>query len=149
MPRSTVTGQAIPGQSGVTLLLRIVGQNGSPITVGSVASITYIVSDITNGAVLGAGVWLPASTVINNLVTGDPRWTIDTPQSPGPDGASGYNFLATLPAALFPIRTAAAWDMLDGYEPKGVRYQADVAFVPVSGEPFRVVCTWREEPVRG
>ena len=149
MTRSTITGQPIPGATGVGLFARIAGNYGQLITWGSLTSIAYTVSDLTSGVPVGSGTWSPSLVVLNSLVTGDPRWTIDTEASPGRDGRSGYNFLAVLPAALFPTRAVQPRDLLAGYQPPPVRYQCDVAFTPVTGEPFRVIFSWLEQVGHG
>ncbi len=146
--RSVITGKAIPGQSGVTLIARILGNMGTPITMASLASIAYTVTDTTAGVNLGSGFFTVGGSVFDALVNGDPRWTQDSPQSPGPDGLSGYNFQATLPATLFPIRTPSPPDLLAG-APPGHNYQCDTAFTPVVGLPFRVSWRWPEEVVYG
>lgn len=70
-----------------------------------------------------AGSLTVASVVFNTLVQNDPRWDIDSQYSPGADNQWGYNFLFTLPASALA---------------KPDKYQLDVRFVPVSGEPFTV-----------
>jgi hypothetical protein len=147
--RSVITGAAVPGQSGVTLLARVLGQNGVPITRASLSGIGWTLTDLTRGAVLGTGSLTINSAVFDSLQVGDPRWTIDTPVNPGADGANGYNFLAVLAATLFPIRPATPVDVLAGYQPKGVRYQADVVWTPVTGQPFRQIFSWLEGVVYG
>lgn len=146
--RSVITGKAIPGASGVTLLARIRGAVGLLITQASLASIAWTVTDATLGTVLGTGTSPVASSVYDSLQISDPRWTQDTPLLPGPDGASGFNFQATLAASLFPVRIPAAPDLLAGPTP-GAGRQCDVVFTPVSGQPWRVVFRWLEVVVFG
>ncbi len=141
--RSIITGKPIPSASGVTLMARL--RIGSAlVTQASLASIGYTVTDTTTGTVLGAGLFPIATSVSDSLVVGDPRWTQDTPAQPSQvDQSSGYNFLAVLPATLFPIRAPAAPDLLAGAVP-GHQYQCAVVFTPVFGQPFRVLWAWSE-----
>lgn len=142
LTRPLVTGLAIPDGSGVALLARIVGQLGTPITQASLSSITWAVTDLTAGVQLGTGTFTISSVVFNSLVT-DPRWQIDTPFRPGADGKSGYNFLAVLPASLFPVQTPAPPDLLGGLPSPRIR-QADVTFTPVTGEQFKLCLQWQQ-----
>jgi hypothetical protein len=135
-----VTGVVV-ANSGVSLLARILGNGGRPITQASLASVAIQVTD----TVTGTGVLLSesvAATVFDSLVQNDPRWTKDTAAYPGPDGAWGYNFLATIPAA-----NSFGGTSLDGTGATVMnRMQADCIVTPVSGQPFRVVFQW--EPIR-
>ncbi len=135
-----VTGIAV-ANSGVTLLARIVGNLGTPITVATMTNPVYVtVTDLTLQA---QGLWTPQSALLpapsacifNALVTNDPRWTRDSQLNPGPDNLWGYNFSYTIPATY----------VTNG----GDRYQADVAFIPVSGQPFRVVYQFTPVKVYG
>lgn len=136
----SISGQ-VAGGSGVTLLARLRGQDGSLVTRASLSSISYSVANLTAGTVLGTGSLTVSSTVFDDLQT-DARWTQDTANRPGPDGASGYNFAATLPASLFPATTLTA----AAARSAPPRIQVDIVFTPVSGEPFRVIWSWA--PVR-
>jgi len=151
MPSSRVitgVGRAIPGATGVTLLARIRGANGQLVTRASLASLAYAAIDLTTGSILGSGSLAVSDVIFDSLVVGDYRWQIDGPSAPGPDGSAGYNFLAVLPASLFPVRTPAAPDMLAG-PAAGHDLQADVAFTPINGQSFRQSWKWREAVVYG
>lgn len=117
--------------SGATLMARIRGNDGQLLTRASVSTITYTVTDTTGPAAVGTAPLTVSSTVFDNLQQSDPRWTRDSADYPGSDGAWGYNFACVIPAALLP---------------NPVRYQIDVVVTPVSGEPFRVV--WSFTPVQ-
>lgn len=128
-----ITGQAIPMRSGVTLLARISGNAGVPITQATLASIQYALTDLGSPAgvnpVTGPLTALSiAGTVFDQLQQSDPRWTRDSAQAPGPDGNWGYNWATVLPAALFTSSSN--------------RMHVDVVFTPVIGEPWRVSFEW-------
>lgn len=128
-----ITG-VVTAQSGVTLMARILGNSGRPITQASLLSITYKVRDLFDLISLGTGTFTISTTVFDDLQQGDPRWTRDSEHSPGPDFAHGYNFLATLPASLFPT---AVYDVdPETGDVTRHRLQVDVTFTPVTGEPW-------------
>jgi hypothetical protein len=137
-----VTGTALVG-GGVTLLARVVGNAGRPITVASLTSIAYAVRDLTDALALGDDTVTVSDAVFDDLVTDDPRWNRDSSAAPGPDGRWGYNFAVTLPADLFA-------DTFDVHETSNKvrrhRVQADVLFTPTSGEPFVVSWAWSPVP---
>ena len=108
-----ITGNAVEN-SGVTLLARLLGNGGTPVTQASLASIAYTVTDLNQGTVIVTGSALTISQVIFDTLQLAPVWTKD---------AVGYNFLAALPGSLF----------TNG----GDTYQVDVVFTPVTGNPFR------------
>lgn len=150
--RSSITGKPIPGATGVTLLGRLRGGPPGPsaplLTAESLTSIDYTVTDTVAGTILATGTF-PNGSVLDSLVTTDPRWTQDSQQSPSPlDGSYGYNFLATLASSIFPVRTpaAAGWGSV-GVQP--TTYQVDVVFTPVSGQPWRLTWRWQESIVYG
>jgi hypothetical protein len=133
MSFGVITTQAVPAKSGVTLLGRIVGNAGVPITQASLTSpLTIVVTDLTKEAALaGSGAvntLTPAvsGVVFDSLQTG-PLWTKDSAAAPGPDGLFGYNFAYLVPAANF--------------NTPGDKYQLDVKFIPVVGEQFVVSFT--------
>jgi hypothetical protein len=136
----SISGQVAAG-SGVTILARLRGQDGSLVTQASLTSIAYSVANLTEGEVVGTGSLTVSTCVYDSLQT-DARWTQDTASRPGPDGATGYNFAATLPASLFPETTLTS-AVARSAPP---RVQVDVTFTPTSGQPFRVVWSWT--PVR-
>lgn len=144
LTRVVITGYAV-ALSGVTLLARILGNAGQPVTQASLSAIAYTVTDLTAGSNAGSGTFTIADAVFDSLQT-DPRWQEDSAASPGPDGLTGYNFLATLPGSLFPLIIPAA---PTPYAPAPAphSYQADVAFTPTSGEAFRVVWQFPVLPV--
>lgn len=107
-----ILGKAVQN-SGVTLLARILGNAGTPVTQLSLSSIAYTVTDLTTNTAIGSGT-LTVSQVIFDTLQTDAVWTKD---------AVGYNFKAQLASTLF----------ANG----GDTYQVDVAFTPVSGQPFR------------
>lgn len=146
--RSTIAGQAIPGKTGVTLMARLRGAAGALVTGASLSSIGYTVSDLTDGTALGSGTFTVSAVLFDSLQQGDARWSKDSAGRPGADGAWGYNFLASLAATLFPLTALAADDLLAGPAPPH-RVQCDVAFTPVSGQPFRVLFSWLSVPVYG
>ncbi len=128
-----ITGIVV-GRTDVTLLARVVGYLGTPITPADVAAISWQVSDLTAGTVLGTGTFAVASVVFGGLVQTDPRWTRDSQQAPGPDKQWGYNFLAVVPASAF--AGPALVPLANAYPPD--QLQADVTMTPASGNPFRL-----------
>jgi len=139
---AVVTGQAVVNRSGVTLLARIVGNGGMPITQASLSTIQYALTDFGSGSptpgspgpanpapTTGALASLTISSVVfDSLQQNDPRWTKDSAANLGSDGAWGYNFLATLAATLFTTAN---------------RQQCVVVFTPVTGQPFRCLFQWQ------
>jgi hypothetical protein len=109
-------GKAVQ-DSGLTLLARVLGAAGAPVTQASLTSIAYAVQDVTTGVQIGTGA-LTIGTVIFDTLQTDAVWVKD---------AVGYNFKATLASTLF----ANGGDL----------YQIDVKFVPVSGQQFKQ--SWR------
>lgn len=121
-------------------MARILGNNGNPITQGSISTIQYSVRNLTLGttptALTSAG--NVASLVYDNLQQGDPRWSIDSANNPGEDGRHGWNFLLLLAASLF---TAALTFTVESAAPFRVtRYelQVSVVFTPATGQKFHV-----------
>ena len=139
-------GGVIPSATGVVLLARVLGNQGVPVTQASLSAIAWTLTDLTTPAALSSGAFAVASVVFDALQQADPRWTRDSAAVPGPDGRWGYNFLATLPAGLFAISPAPTVGLLAATP---VRYQADVAFTPAAGEPFRQVFQWTRQRVWG
>lgn len=140
-----ISGTVVAGAA-VTLLARIRGVAGQLVTVASLSSISYTVTDLTAGVQIASNQPLPAPVVIfDALIQGDPRWTRDTPSFPGPDGASGYNFATTLPASLF-AQTSLARVGNNPLQSDPHRWQVDVAFMDVSGNVFRVVFAFTPVP---
>lgn len=88
----------------VTLLGRIDGNLGIPITIASLASIVITVQDTTTGIVTLL-VCTIAQSVTDNLIQNqqDPRWQVDSPAYPSQqDRLNGYNFSYTVPGAYLP-----------------------------------------------
>lgn len=131
-----VTG-VVTGPAGVSLLARLLGAAGTPVTRASLTSIGWSLADLTALAQLAAGTFAVATSVFDGLQT-DPRWSAD---------AVGYNFLATIPAASFTLAALAAGAPGAGAAPR--RYQADVLFTPASGEVFRVPFLFTMAPSYG
>lgn len=124
----------ILGQSAVTLLARILGLNGQPITVASIASISWSVQDLTLQEQVDTGTWLPASVLFDSLQQNDQaRWDQDDVNNPGRDGLYGYNFLAALSGSEFAAQDVDPITSL----PLPHRYQVDVQFTPAIGSAFR------------
>lgn len=143
--RTTLSGP-VTGGSGVLLLARVLagvaGGGFDLLNQGSVTSLAYTVTNLTTGLAVGSGTLVVSASVFNSLQQTDPRWTQDSAQNPGPDGLWGYNFATTLAASLFPPASPAVGVA-------ATRYQADVAFTMVSGQPFRVSWQWNSFPVYG
>jgi hypothetical protein len=99
--------------TGLLVLARVVGQDGEPVTPGTVASVTCQVWEEATGALVLALTPAPGDVILDALVAGDPRWAAD---------GVGYNFRHALPAAAFP----------EG----GRAYRAGYLLTPVAGEPF-------------
>lgn len=151
-----LSGQVYAQASGITLLARILGLAGNPITQATLTSIAYTVTNLTLGQNVGSGTFTISTTVFDALQTNDPRWRFDDPYNPGPDGLWGFNFAAVLPATLFPITTITTspdlgvpGPTLPGQPPTPQRMQCDVAFTPVTGQPFRQIFLWSVLDVYG
>ena len=137
MPPGIILGSLV-GRSGATLMARVTGNDGALIKQASFAAIAWQLSDrLSNTVPSGAtGTFVVASVIFDSLQQADPRWTADSRQAPGPTGDWGYNFLATLPAALFPAESLpAGFNSGPGPHP----YQVDVRFTPSAGEVFTIV----------
>jgi hypothetical protein len=143
---AVITGQAIANRSGVTLLARIVGQNGQPITQASLSKIQYALTDFGAGVRASTpGPPNPApttgllrtvtisTTVFDALQQNDPRWTKDSAANLGVDGLWGWNFLFTIP-----LIESDGIAMLTS----GNRQQCTVVFTPVTGQSFRALFQW-------
>lgn len=149
LSRSVIAGPAVPGLTGVTLLARVRGGDGRLLTRASLLAVNWSLANLSTGTVLSGGALVLASSVFDALQQSDPRWQVDSAAAPGPDGAWGYNFAGTIPAAMFPLAQLAAPASPFSSSGKLVQVQADVAFTPVSGEPWRVSFQWRMSPVYG
>lgn len=134
LTRARVLGQAV-ARSGVTLMARVLGHEGRPITRASLTSIEFTIGELTTATAVASGTCVVSNTVFDDLQQSDPRWTQDSAANPGADGRWGYNFAATLEATNFALTTLAAEDDLAA--PRS--YQIDLVFTPVSGQPWRVV----------
>ncbi len=149
MPAPPTGSGVVAAQSGILLLARVVGATGGAITQASITSIAWTVTDLTLGTVLATGTFTVSSSVFDSLQQNDPRWTYDSAASPGPDGAFGYNFAATLPSTVLAVSTPSP--VPPGYPPANLprRVQVDVAFTPVVGAAFRVIFLLSVLPVYG
>ena len=129
-----VTGLTV-ANSGVTLMARVLGANGSPITRASLSSLTYSVRDLTEGITTVAATALTINDVVYDNLQNDPRWSIDSADNPGEDGKWGYNVLTTLGATLF-----SDFDV----ESTGLHritphlWQASLIFTPTTGAKWHV-----------
>jgi hypothetical protein len=134
LPIPLALTQAVPAHTGVRLMARIRNYAGVLMTQASISSINAVVTDLTKEkALAGSGFVSNTSLVVSSVVfdtlQSDLTWQKDTAMNPAPpppvsDGAFGFNFAWLAPATNF----ATAGD----------RYQVDVKFVPVTGEPFIV-----------
>ncbi len=137
-PGYRVIGGIVPAGSGVTLLARVIGQLGQPITPATLTSISYAVTDLVAGTVTTTGTFSVSGTVFGSLVQNDPRWPFDSVEQPSQSGLSGYNFLATLASTTFALATPSAVPLgYPGQPPAARLYQVDVTFVPVAGNSFK------------
>ena len=137
-----------PGGSGIAVLARVEGNDGQLITQATISSVAWTLTDLTTGAIVSTGTWTVSTTVFQALQqqSADPRWTLDTPTHPGPDGLSGYNLLGIVPASAFQLGTPAVTP--PGYPPQAPhQYQVDVLLTPASGQPFRVTGRYTPESV--
>lgn len=120
-----ITG-AIFEDAGATILARITGHAGSPITQASLSSIAYKVFDRSGAdpdTATQTGT-LTISTVVYDALQLDARWTVD---------ASGYNFLHAAPAAWFPDASH--------------RYRIEYKLTPAAGEIFWVIAEITTKPI--
>lgn len=147
--KSVITGPPVPARTGAVLLARVRAGTGDLVTRASLASIGYVVSNLTLGTSLGSGSFVVNDCIYDALQQSDVRWKEDDASNLGPDGAHGYNFVATLPVSVLPpARTLAAPGVLSGpARPHDI--QAEVRFVPVSGEAWVVVFQFQSLPVYG
>ncbi len=146
----TVVTAYVPGLTGVTLLSRLVGQNGRSVTQASLSTIAWTATDLTAGAVVSTGSFVVATSIFDSLQQNDPRWVKDSKTAPGPDGQYGYNFLGgplayNLLAAATPVQVPAGWP--EGAAVRPVR--VDVAFSPVGGVRFTVSWVLKIQPAYG
>lgn len=122
-----ITSAAIPGRSGITLMARILGNTGEPITQASISSIAYTVTDLSDdNTEITTGTFTVSASVFDNLQQADLAWTKDDVDNKGSDGRYGYNFKATVAATIVTIALS------------GHTFQVDVRFTPASGQPFIV-----------
>ena len=112
-----ITFAAVPAASGLKLMARVLGYSGETATAATFSAVSYAVTDLTTGTVIGSGPLSPGVVIFDSLQTQDRAWTKDE---------DGYNFAWVVPGALL--------------QNGGDRYQIDVRFTPVSGESF--VVTW-------
>ncbi len=141
LTRGVITGGQVPAGSGVTLLARLRAAGGQLLTRASVSAISYAVTDLAAGTQLGTAAAADTTSISDQLVQGDVRWQEDSQAAPGKDGLWGYNFLLTLPAALFDPILPTVPEVLTG-PPAPTPIQCDVAFTPATGQAFRVVWRW-------
>lgn len=139
-----VTGVGVL-RSGVTLMARVLGNAGTPITQASLSTLTYTIRDLTAGTTITSAQSLTiASVIYDSLQQSDPRWTKDDADNLGPDDRHGYNLLAVIPASHF---TAVDVDS-DTKQITAHRYRVDLLFTPVTGQAwiqpfeFTAVPTW-------
>lgn len=118
MPRCEIHKAVVFEDSGLTLMARIVGNDGEYIKQADFGTITYAVHDSDGAEVTASTSLTPANVIFDTLQTSgdDPRW---------PHGDVGFNFAFVLPAASSPTG--------------GKTNLVEVKFVPSSGEPFHVV----------
>lgn len=145
MPLGLITAQAVPGNAGVILMARLIGQFWALVTQASLASIAYQVTDLTVPGTyttivsLGNGTIPVSTSIFDSLQQQDQTWTKDSAANPAPpppqgDGRYGYNFRFVLPPSSVP---------------GGKRLQVDVVFTPVAGQPFRVQFQFTTLPTYG
>lgn len=147
MPTLPIITGVATNQSGVTCMARILGNLGIPILPGDIAGIQYALTDLSTGINVTSAVNIsPASTIFNSLVQNDPRWTRDSQNSPGSDGAWGYNFLFTMPPSQFTLPTFDVDQTVFPARICGHRFQIDVIFTPGSGQPFAVGFAFALQP---
>lgn len=79
MPRAKRHSAVVFQESGNSLLGRIEGLNGQPITQASLTSIIYEVTDLSDESQVKTGTVTIANAVHDSLQTPsiDPRWTVD------------------------------------------------------------------------
>ncbi len=137
LPTSLTTGiitGIVVTKTDVTLLARVVGNLGTPVTQATISAISWQVSDLTLGTVLGTGTFVVASVIFNSLQQADTRWVRDSATQLGVDKAWGYNFLAVIPASAYAGPALIA--MANAYLPDVL--QADVTITPTTGNPFKL-----------
>lgn len=130
-----VSGRGV-ASSGVVLMARVIGANGVKITQALLTSIAYMLTDLT-ARTSGSTRALTISSVVYDTYQTDAGWTEDS---------TGYNFRYTIPAADL-AWTPAFDDVTETPIPH--LFQADVKFVPTSGEPFVVPFQFWALPVWG
>lgn len=123
--QNVILGRAV-AKSGTSLLARIQNTStGAYVTQASISAITYHVRDLTGAVTKGTGTLDPAAVIFDTLQL-SPLWTQDS---------TGYNFKTVVMASFmsFTPTTDARGN------PVTRRWQVDVKFAPVTGEPFVVV----------
>lgn len=99
--------------TGLTIMARILGNAGTPITKASLTGITCKIWDRKSGANVATPTVTINDAVYDTLQTADPRWTKDD---------TGYNFLHVIPASALSLPNK--------------RYRAGYKFDPVTEEDF-------------
>ena len=103
-------------RTGTTLMDRILGADGTPVSQATFTAIAYTVTDLETHQRIGSGS-LTIALVIFDGLQNDALWAVAVPGD-----TTGYNFRWTVPANL-----------LSGV---GRRVQVDVKMTPTSGEIF-------------
>jgi len=115
MSTATITKATVFEDSGISLLARIVGQDGANITIASITAITCKIFNTRTKVELSTPAVVVADSVFDLLQT-DSRWSADL---------TGYNFRHDLLATAL-----AAGNGL---------YRVEYKFAPVVGENFHVL----------
>ena len=117
MANAVITQATVLEDSGVVLLARVRGADGSYITQASLTSInvySYDLNGDTSTPVYSDESVTISAVVFDALQTSDARWTVDT---------TGYNVAYTMSATALPLRST---------------YQVEMVFDPVSGDDFTI-----------
>ena len=132
--------------SGVTIMGRVLGNNGEPIVQADVNTIIYSVRDLTDGQTDSTLNSLTVSAVVfNDLQQSDPHWTADSRYKPGRDYRHGYNFATTLPATAFTDFDVGVEEAEVAFAVTRHTFQVTVEFTPASGAAFRQA--WQFSPI--
>jgi hypothetical protein len=118
-------------KSGVVLMGRILGADGSAVTQASLIAVSYKVTDLTTGDE-GETQSLTVSAVIFDTLQTGSGWNEDS---------TGFSFRAVIPASQFVFTPNDSPTIVPH------KYQVDVRFTPTSGEQFVVPWVLMAHPV--
>ena len=117
-----VLGRSV-AQTGTPCMARMQNVNtGQYLTQASVMVVNYVITDLNTGLQVTTRALAPNAIIFDTLQTNDPSWVQDS---------LGYNIKYTIPAS--DLSWTPQVDNL--YNPIPHRFQAELEFIFVSGQP--------------